>query len=237
MLIAALLAFLMSIIIFGLPSKRNFDVLEGKHLTWHSKWFRASILFHGLLAVLVLLLLFKLQMVISFGGQELSFTKHAWIYGIFAGVFYPGVLYSLIGGLSAAGISRNKDQAVKSSMDFYVAAIGGFVAADIYELSKKTAEQTRKEFDELEDFEIQDFLRALFLRIDSEDAGTAAEIIAELKATSEAMGSTEEEAIVEIRDSAIERILSMYLLKHGKRRYQIDIDAVKETMKSRQGED
>ncbi|MEL6635175.1 MAG: hypothetical protein AAFW73_02430 [Bacteroidota bacterium] len=238
MIIASLIAFVSSVLIFGLPSKRNFDHLIGHHLIWRSRWFRWSIVLHGLLAVGVLWILQIWDLTISFGGQPAAFQDSPWRYGLFAGFFYPSVIYSLIGALSATGVATPEDgKPIKSSMDFYVSLLGHYIEGDIYALTKKTVRRTRREFDRLEDYEIYDFLRALFLRIDSEDAGAAAEIISELKAMQEQLGRSEEEAIAEIKGSAIEKILERYLLKHGHRRYRIDMMAVRTELRNRQREE
>ncbi len=233
MIIASFIAFISSVLIFGLPSKRNFDHLAGHHLIWRSRWFLMSIFLHGLLAVGVLGVLQVFGMTISFGSDPASFEQSPWLYGVFAGFFYPSVIYSLIGTLSAAGVATPKNgKSIKSSMDFYVSILGGYIKGDIYALIRKTVRRTREKFDQLEDFEINDFLGTLFLCIDVEDAGAAADLIQELKVQQEQIGLTQEEAMAKIKDAALEKIMEMYLLKHGHRRYQIDMATVLERMKS-----
>ncbi len=228
MLTAYVIAFILAVFLFGFPSKRNFDKLEGNHLIWRSKYFWISILSHGVLAILVLWFIQWLNITINFNGVERTIEHDAWIYGIFAGLSYSGFLYTMIGGLSITGGRMiDNERSIKSSMDFYTSLLERHIKDDIYALSRSTVAKRLSAVSPIKNVGLGEFVTILGTTLGTEDVGILADIISEKKSNIPNRELSDDEVNEIILNSVIDDFFRKYLMKYGKRRFIIDFERIK----------
>ncbi|MEM1321173.1 MAG: hypothetical protein AAGG75_13040 [Bacteroidota bacterium] len=230
MLIASTIAFSIAVLLLGMPSSRDFDQVAGRYLIWRSKWFWISAVLHGLLAVGMLLFMKEMEITIKIGDADKGFVEYSWLYGVFAGLFYQGIIYSIVSMLSLNGVGiKEGDTTIKSSMDFYSSILGWLIKNDIDRISDVAITPPKRSLLKLEDLKIEDIVGAFFVTGNSEDVGWMVDQIREKKEqlTENGFDISEEK----LKAPLLEDILKQFLIAKGHRQFRRAIAKVEANLR------
>ncbi len=221
--IAASIAFILSILLYGIPSYSNFTDL-GKDFVWRSWKFQVSAIAHGLLGLSAFWMIWTAGLELSFQGEPFRISDWPYVYALVASFSYTSVISVFFSFLSLSGKKVEKTE-LRSMSSFYRKMLYETIKKDVDKFIQKRSDKVYTQMLNIADFTVEDFQTSLLHKINEygslEDLGWIVDTIKKVRDLETPNEDEEQE-----RRTIFRLILREYLRKHGIKRFNSDFEEI-----------